>query len=144
MIYNLSTQDGQEQARARLDALTARGAFVEITDKTCKTSNQNRYLHAIIGYFGAVLGYPSDYVKSEFFKRAANRDLFVVERANRDGVVYETLRSVKELSKEETTEAITRFRNWAATEARLYLPSAEDLAAVNYMETIIAQNAEFL
>lgn len=144
MIYNLSNAEQQKQARDRLEALSARGAFVEIVDKTCRTSNQNRYLHAIIGYFGAVLGYPADYVKEEFFKRTANRDIFVVTRANRDGVAFETLRSVTELSKEETTEAITRFRNWSANEARLYLPSAEDLAAVNYMETIIAQNAEFV
>lgn len=144
MRYNLACAEGIDKARARLEALIARGAWVEIEDKTYKTPQQNRYLHALIGYFGAVQGYKADYVKEHFFKRAANHDLFVVELTNCDGQPYEALRSVRELTKEETTAAIERFRNWASSEACLYLPTANDLAAVNEMEKIIEEHSAFL
>ena len=144
MIYNLNDKAQCEEIRTRLAALEQRGAWVELTEKSSKTSSQNRYLHACFGYFGAQLGYPREYVKREFFKRLANAELFVIERTDRDGRKYTDLRSTSSLTKEEMSIAIDRFRNWAAVEGGVYIPSPEDVAAVNYMEQIASKNETYL
>lgn len=144
MLYYLQDQTQVENIRKRLDALIARGAWVELSEKSAKTSNQNRYLHACFGYLGAQLGYPADYVKREFFKGLANRAMFEVERTDRDGRKYKDYRSTAELTKEETSTAIDRFRHWSATETGVYIPSPEDAAAVNYMEQVAEKNKEFV
>lgn len=144
MLYYLQDQAQVEKIRKRLDALIERGAWVELSEKTAKTSNQNRYLHACFGYLGAQLGYPADYVKREFFKRLANKPLFEVERTDRDGRKYKDYRSTAELTKEETSTAIDRFRHWAVTEAGVYIPSPEDVAAVNYMEQVAERDKIYI
>lgn len=144
MLYNLSDNGQWDNLLAKLNSIHQRGAWVEVTEKTARTSAQNRYLHAIFGYFGAELGYSRDYVKECYFKRSANPDLFLVERTDKRGNVYQDTRSTSELTKEEMQTAIERFRHWSATQAGLYIPSAEDWQAVLYMEQIVEKNAEFL
>jgi len=144
MLYNLQDKTQSELLRARLAQLEQRGAWVEVTEKSAKTSNQNRYLHACFGYLGAQLGYSRDYVKRVFFKQYANAALFVIDKTDRDGRKYKDMRSTADLSKEETSLAIDRFRNWAAREAGTYIPSPEDMNAVLYMEQIAQKNEEHL
>ena len=144
MLYNLQDQTQTAKLRERLEFLIQRGAWVELTERSAKTSNQNRYLHACFGYLGAQLGYTREYVKREFFKKMANAAIFSIERTDRDGRKYMDLRSTSDLTKEETATAIDRFRNWAVTETGVYIPSPEDVAAVNYMEQIAERDRAFL
>lgn len=144
MLYNLQDKTQSDLLRARLAQLEQRGAWVELTEKAAKTNNQNRYLHACFGYLGAQLGYSRDYVKRVFFKQYANAALFVIEKTDRDGRKYKDMRSTADLTKEETSLAIDRFRNWAAREAGTYIPSPEDMNAVLYMEQIAQKNEEHL
>ena len=144
MLYNLQDQTQAELLRERLAQFEQRGAWVEVTEKTAKTNNQNRYLHACFGYLGAQLGYSRDYVKRVFFKQYANAALFVVEKTDRDGRKYKDTRSTADLTKEEMSLAIDRFRNWAAREAGVYIPSPDDAIAVLSMEQIVQKNEEQL
>ena len=78
------------------------------------------------------VGCDAEYVKTEYYKKSANKDLFCQ-------VVYDTLarrntcklRSSADLSVEEMTTSIERFRNWSSQEAGIYLPSADEK---NYLE----------
>lgn len=144
MLYNLQDKAQSELLRARLAQLEQRGAWVEVTEKSAKTSNQNRYLHACFGYLGAQLGYSRDYVKRVFFKQYSNAALFVIEKTDMDGRKYKDMHSTADLSKEEMSLAIDRFRNWTAREAGTYIPSPEDMNAVLYMEQIAQKNEEHL
>ena len=49
MLYNLSTPLDQERFRTKALNLLNKGAIVELTEKTGRSSSQNRYLHVIIG-----------------------------------------------------------------------------------------------
>ncbi len=76
-----------------------------------------------------------EYVKREYFKRLCNPELFVrVEYdklAKRD---VEQLRSSRDLDTVDMTIAIERFRNWAASEAGIDLPDANDDKWIDFIE----------
>lgn len=75
------------------------------------------------------------YVKTEYFKRFCNPEIFV--RVEHDKLMHrdvETLRSSRDLDTGEMTTAIERFRNWAAAEAGIDLPSPEETGWIEFIE----------
>lgn len=54
------------------------------------------------------------------------------------------LRSSADLTKEEMTLSIDRFRNWSSSVAGIYLPSPEDGEMMIYMMQEVERNKEFL
>lgn len=91
-----------------------------------RSSNQNRYLHVILGYFASQTGYSLDEVKQDWFKRHCNSEIFVRERVNARGKVVKYLRSSADLTTAEMTLAVERFRNWSAAEGQIYLPAPNE------------------
>ena len=67
-----------------------------------------------------------DYVKEVFYKRAANKDIFV--RIKDDELLGQTeyLRSSASLSQEEFSTSIDRLRDWSSQVAGIYLPSPNE------------------
>ena len=133
----MRTEAGRDSAFSRLQSLAKAGAVVEIADKTIRSPQQNRYLHAIIGYIAVKYGCSATYAKREFFKVAANSDIFKVEMVAKNGARFYDLRSTADLSKEEVTQAIDNFRAWAMDYMGEYIPRADEYLAVNEMELII-------
>ena len=82
--------------------------------------------------------------KIDFYKRACNRDLFERERTNKRGEVKTFLRSSADLTKEEMTLSIDRFRYWSVSVAGIYLPSPEDGEMLTYAMQEIERNKEFI
>jgi hypothetical protein len=106
---------------------------------------QNSYLHLIIAYFGCQRGYKLEYVKEVFYKAECNSDLFLSEKL--DPILKRTvpiLRSYKELTTEEMTLSIQRFRNWSSQEAGLFLPEAISVDMLREMEIEVSRHKEFL
>lgn len=135
-LYDLSNPLHAENFRLRSGALLTKQCVVELTEKKPqRTTQQNRYLHVILSYFGALTGNTLDYVKRYYFKSLCNSELFYIERYDtllKRRVV--TLRSSAELTTDEMTLAIERFRNWAAQEAEIYIPSPDEHRLVQMME----------
>lgn len=144
MLYNLRTEAGRDRAFSRLQSLAKAGAVVEIADKTIRSPQQNRYLHAIIGYIAVKYGCSAEYCKREFFKTAANSNIFKVERVANNGARYYDLRSTSDLSREEISQAIDNFRAWAMDYIGEYIPRADEYMAVNEMELIIQRETRGL
>lgn len=136
MVYDLNTDIDRERFKRRANALMARRAVVECSErKPHRTSSQNRYLHCILGEFAMHTGCTLLHVKTEYFKRHCNPELFV--RVEFDELMrkeVERLRSSRDLDTGEMTTAIERFRNWAAMEAGIDLPSPEDKEWVSFIE----------
>ncbi len=144
MLYDLSRQLDRERFSHRAATLLkAKEGLVELTRREGRSSNQNAYLHLLIGYLAMETGYSKDYVKQELFKRRANKELFEVERAGALGTVID-LRSTAELTKEEMSIAIDRFRDWSAKEAEIYLPEANEDAFIREIEVELNKNARYL
>lgn len=145
MLYDTSNPLQREQFSARARKLADSGKVVELKEKRPqRSSEQNRYLHVILGYFGTETGNTLDYVKERYFKYLCNKDLFLVVKEDKFLGRVNTLRSSADLTTDEMTTAIERFRNWAASEAGIYLCSPDDDRMLRLMEVEIERNKEFI
>jgi len=125
MQYNLATDLDQERFVNRANALLQKGVIVELTEKTFRSPNQNRYLHLLIGVVAMETGVGLEYAKREYFKKLVNKDLFVIKKSDRFAGEIEDLRSSADLTIEEMSMAIDRFKRWGY-ENGFYMPSPED------------------
>ena len=125
MQYNLATDLDQERFVNRANALLQKGVIVELTEKTFRSPNQNRYLHLLIGVVAMDTGVGLEYAKREYFKKLVNKDLFVIKKSDRFAGEIEDLRSSADLTIEEMSMAIDRFKRWGY-ENGFYMPSPED------------------
>lgn len=144
MLYDLQNPLDVGKFKMRIEKLLAKPCVVELKERRARTLSQNSYLHVILAYFGATLGYDDEYVKSHYFKFLCNPDLFVREKSDPYLGKIKVLRSCRDLTKEETALAIDRFLHWAATNAGVYIPSPDDHYAVMQMEKEIEMNRNYM
>lgn len=144
MMYDLTNPLHRESFKVRANALVKKGCIVELTEKKPqRTSNQNRYLHSILAYFGLEVGETAEYVKMNYFKLLCNKDIFVREVEDKYCGKIRVLRSSADLDTMEMTTAIERYRNWCASQG-VYIPSAEEHLMVQQMELEIERNKVYL
>lgn len=145
MVYDLNNPYDADKFRKRVAELLHRGGGVELRRiHQQRTMAQNRYLHLILGYFASEFGLSMDEVKVDYFKRTVNADIFKAKRVNRKGREVGYLRSTADLDTGEMTTAIERFRNWSASVAGLYLPSANEQEALLWVQKQIDIDKEYL
>lgn len=145
MVFDLSNPYDCERARMRLQSLIDKHApSVELTERKQRSAPQNRYLHVCIGIVAMETGNTLDYCKRNYFKVHCNADLFVIDKYDEHmRRATRTLKSSRDLSTEEMTTAINRFRNWAATEG-WYIPSPEEEYMIRQAEAEINKRKEYL
>lgn len=136
MVYDLGTSIDRDRFARRTASLMAKNAIVECSEhKKRRTNPQNRYLHAILGYFAMQTGYTLEYVKTMYFKKHCNRNLFVYFEFDKLLCKeVEKIRSSKDIDTSEMTIAIERFRNWSASEAGIDIPSHDDKEWISFIE----------
>ena len=105
---------------------------------------QNKYLHVILAYFGTQTGNTLEWVKQQYYKKLVNPDLFIREKEDKYLGKIKVLRSSADLDTSEFSLSIERFRNWAAQEASIYIPSSDEAILIQQMEIEIERNKEFL
>ena len=135
MLYDLRNPLDRERFKRRCNALYQKQGIVDLSEKTQRSSNQNRFLHLLCGYLAMETGNTLDYVKEVFYKRTANKELFLREKEDEILGKVEYLRSSADLSKEGMTLSIDRFRDWSSQTAGIYLPAANEqefLASIEY------------
>ena len=126
MLYDLKNPLDRERFKRRCNALFKKQGIVELSEKTIRSNQQNRYAHLLMGYLAMETGNTLEYVKEVFYKRAANKDIFV--RIKDDELLGQTeyLRSSASLSQEEFSTSIDRLRDWSSQVAGIYLPSPNE------------------
>ena len=145
MIYNLSSTLDKANFMLRAKKLIECGKIVELTEKKPRRSlPQNKYLHVILAYFGTQTGNTLEWVKQQYYKKLVNPDLFIREKKDKYLGRIKVLRSSADLDTAEMTESIERFRNWAAQEADVYIPSADESILIQQMEVEVSRNKVFL
>lgn len=144
MLYDLNNPLQRENFKAKAESLAKKGCIVELTEKKPqRTSNQNRYLHSILAYFGLEVGETAEYVKLNYFKLHCNKEIFVRDVEDKFRGQIRIVRSSSDLDTGEMTTAIERFRNWAAGEG-VYIPSPEEHLMIQQMEIEISRNRNYL
>ena len=145
MIYNLSSPLDKANFLLRAKKLAESGKVIELTEKKPRRSlPQNKYLHVILAYFGAQTGNTLEWVKQQYYKKLVNPDLFIREKEDKYLGRIKVLRSSADLDTSEFSLSIERFRNWAAQEAGIYIPSADEAILIPQMEIEIERSKEYL
>lgn len=139
MLYDLNNPLQRENFKLRCNALFKKGGIVDLTEKKRRTNKQNRYLHLILSYFGINFGYSTDEVKIGIFKLMCNRDLFFLD----DTLGFPRLKSTKDLSVHEMTDAIERFRKFSA-EQGLYIPSPDEEDMMDEVDVEVSRQSSYL
>lgn len=146
MLYDCKNDLDRANFLARAQLLADRKDVVELRTKRQRTLNQNSYLHCLIEYFAAIYGEESEYVKVEYFKLLVNPETFVVGSwiDKFTGEKRIKCRSTSDLTTEEMSLCIERFRNWSSKEAEIYLPTAEEGSLLRQCEIEISKAKRFV
>ena len=145
MVYDTSNPLDKANFLLRAKKLAESGKVIDLTEKKPRRSlPQNKYLHVILAYFGAQTGNTLEWVKQQYYKKLVNPDLFIREKEDKYLGRIKVLRSSADLDTSEFSLSIERFRNWAAQEAGIYIPSADEAILIQQMEIEIERNKEFL
>lgn len=144
MLFDLSNILDRERFKRSCNKAYESGGIVELTAKSFRTRQQNRYLHLLLGYFASEYGETLEFVKEMFFKRLCNPDLFCERRTDKFMGEGDVLRSSRELTTAEMSVAIDRFRNWSSKEAGIYLPEADEREFLNAIEVELSRQQRYL
>lgn len=145
MIYDTSNPLDKANFLLRANKLAASGKVIELTEKKPRRSlPQNKYLHVLLAYFGTQTGNTLEWVKQQYYKKLVNPDLFIREKEDKYLGKIKVLRSSADLDTSEFSLSIERFRNWAAQEASIYIPSSDEVILIQQMEIEIERNKEYL
>lgn len=109
-------------------------AEVPEKDKQPEQVSTPRYWH---------YGCSRDYAKVRFFKKECNKETFLVVKESKQGDKYYDLRSSKDLTTEEMTLCIQRFRDFCAFQG-CYIPSPDEHEYLLYIEREQEKNKEYL
>ena len=143
MVYDLSSDFQRKAFLARVDNLMEKGAVVELTEKVFRSPNQNRYLHLLSGVVAIETGNTLEDAKKWYFKETCNSDLFHVQHRDKMGNYIDHIRSTAELTKEEMSMAIDRFKRWGA-ENGIYMPNPEDIHLLKQIEIEMGRMKSYL
>lgn len=141
MIYNLQNEFEAEKFRDKVKSAMLNKSIVELKVRSRKrTYRQGSYLHLLIDYFATQYGCTSSEVKVDFYKKAANSKIYYKDNDKGNKV----LRSTTDLTTEEMSLSIDRFRNWSSAIAGIYLPAPEEHAMLLYAEQEIERVKEYV
>ena len=143
MQYDLTSDFQRKAFLSRVDILLEKGAVVEVTEKTFRSKNQNNYLHLLIGVVAMETGNTLEYCKEWYFKRLCNKDIFVITKTDRFAGQVEVVRSSADLTKEEMSTAIDRFRRWGADNG-IYMPNPGDESLLREIAIEMGRNKAYL
>lgn len=144
MKYDLSNELQRGNFHLRAARLMEKGCVAELRECKARSLRQNSFLHVALGYFAAQTGDTLEFVKQYYYKRLVNPDIFRRERDDKFLGHIEVWRSSASLTQEEMSLSIDRFRNWAASEGSVYIPSPDDARLVQLMEIEIEKYKEYL
>ena len=145
MLYNPEKPIDVQRAIAKFNYFVKHNKVFELSAKKVpKTYPQLKYAHLIMSWFAWEYGEQLEYIKLEYFKKIVNPAIFKYEFINRKtGEIRIEYKSLADVTKDELTLAIDRFRDYSSKEAGIYLPEPSDLALMRELE-IQVKNVEHL
>lgn len=146
MIYNPTNEIDAQRSIEKLKYFIKKKKVFELRQKqVSKTYPQIKYVHLIMGLFALEYGETLEYIKLEYFKKLVNPEIFEYEFINRKtGEIRKEYKSLADVTKDELTLAINRFRDYSSKEAGIYLPEPSDLAIMQQIEIELTNNKQYL
>lgn len=143
MQYDLTSDFQRKAFLSRVDNLLEKGCLVELTEKSVRTQGQNNYLHLLLGVVAMETGNTLADVKEYYFKEICNSDLFHRQHFDKLGNRIDSVRSSADLTKEEMSMAIDRFKRWGA-ENGIYMPNPGDESLLREIAIEMGRNKAYL
>lgn len=143
MQYDLTSDFQRKALLARVDVLLEKGAIVELTEKSIRTKGQNNYLHLLLGVVAMETGNTLQDVKEYYFKEICNSDLFHRQHFDKLGNCIDSVRSSADLTKEEMSMAIDRFKRWGSQNG-IYMPNPGDESLLREIAIEMGRNKAYL
>lgn len=143
MLYDLSNILDRDRFNRRVAQLMKAGGVVDLSQHRQRTLSQNNYLHLILSYFANETGYNMVEVKDALFKRYVNPHIFKSTKYLENIGEIEIIKSTRELTTKELSEAIDNFRRWSAEALELYLPQANEYDYLREIEKDIAKSKRY-
>lgn len=145
MIYNLSTEEDRIRFKEKVNSLYSEQKTVELKEKKpIRSIKQNSYLHLILTWFSIENACDIEWVKQKYFKELCNREIFATIKLDPyTGQEEIHLKSTSEISTEEMTTSIQRFRNWASQNGT-YLPEPNEIEFLNHIRNESQKYKEYL
>ena len=143
MQYDLTSDFQRKAFLSRVDNLLEKGACVELTEKTIRTRGQNNYLHLLIGVVAMETGNTLEDAKRWYFKEICNPDLFHRQHFDKLGNCIDSIRSTADLTKEEMSMAIDRFKRWGSQNG-IYMPNPGDESLLREIALEMGRNRAYL
>ena len=143
MQYDLTSDFQRKAFLSRVDNLLEKGCLVELTEKSARTKGQNNYLHLLLGVVAMETGNTLEDVKREYFKELVNPDIFRSYRTDNRGNTIRVYRSSADVSREEMSMAIDRFKRWGA-ENGIYMPNPGDESLLREIAIEMGRNKAYL
>ena len=143
MQYDLTSDFQRKAFLSRVDNLMEKGCLVELTKKSVRTKGQNSYLHLLLGVVAMETGNTIEDVKREYFKALVNPDIFRSYKTDNRGNTIAVYRSTANVSKEEMSMAIDRFKRWGA-ENGIYMPNPGDESLLREIAIEMGRNKAYL
>lgn len=145
MIFDLRNEYERDKFKEYVNKLYSKTCVVDIKEKKPNRSlAQNSYLHCILAYFACEYGCSTDEAKVLYYKREANREIFERTHVNGKGIEVKYLRSSSDLTTEEMSLSIERFRNYASAKGGIYLPAPHENEFLLHVQKLIEQNKEYI
>jgi hypothetical protein len=144
MLYDLKNPLDRERFKRRCNALFTKQGIVELSEKTIRSNQSNRYLHLLLGYLAIETGNDLEFVKEVFYKRNANQAIFVRSKDDELLGKVEYLRSSATLSQEEFSTSIDRLRDWSSQVAGIYLPSPNEQEFLASIEVEMSKYSKWI
>ena len=144
MLYDSTNKVDVSRARKRFEQLLSSGKIFELAEKNVRSLSQNNYLHLIINYLALELGEAAEYVKEYYYKLKSNRDIFLVSHSDAKFGNVNYIKSSSNLSKEEMTLTIERFRNFSSSELGVYLPEPNEEDYIRQIQLEVRRNNKFI
>ena len=143
MQYDLTSDFQRKAFLSRVDNLLEKGCLVELTEKAVRTKGQNNYLHLLLGVVAMETGNTLADVKEYYFKEICNSDLFHRQHFDKLGNCIDSVRSSADLTKEEMSMAIDRFKRGGA-ENGIYMPNPGDESLLREIAIEMGRNKAYL
>lgn len=114
MDYNTLKEFDVKRLMKRIMFLIKHNRLVRVIDITERSLQQNAYMHVLIRIVAFELGVKEYECKQAFFKKMANRDIFLQKVVDPStGEEEEIMRSSSSLTITEMSKAIENFITWA-------------------------------
>ena len=143
MQYDLTSDFQRKAFLSRVDNLLEKSVVVELTEKTIRTRGQNNYLHLLIGVVAMEAGNTLEDAKRWYFKETCNPDLFHRQHFDKLGNCIDSIRSTADLTKEEMSMAIDRFKRWGSQNG-IYMPNPGDESLLREIALEMGRNRAYL